>query len=290
MLSVTSRIKALEAFSDSGGEGLLTRILAAKRDECTLLRRDEQLLRQQAQEQDAPRGFRQCLLQRLSRGEGALICESKRASPSAGRLCAYGSPAERARQLERGGATCLSILTDRAWFHARPEDLKQARESSRLPVLRKDFLIDPVQVWQARAMGADCVLLVMRLLEAKQAQELETLALELGMDVLVEVHEEEELELALLHLRSAMIGVNARDLQSLSIDLARAAALVSRVPEDRLAVAESGLRDPDDLLPFLEVRSAPLAFLIGEAIMRSDDPSGCVASFAKAACRQATQA
>ena len=246
---------------------------------------DRSLLREQAREQESPRGFRRALLQRLSHKQAALICESKRASPSAGALRSYGSPAETAQHLERGGAACLSVLTDRAWFHARCHDLEQVRAASRLPVLRKDFLIDPVQIWQARAMGADCVLLVMRFLEAKQAQEMEALALELDMDVLVEVHGEEELEVAVRHLQALMIGVNARDLQSLSIDLVRAAAMVSRVPKDRLAVAESGLRKPDDLLPFLAARTAPLAFLVGEAIMRSDDTQGCVAAFAQAALR-----
>ena len=250
-----------------------------------MLARDQNLLREQAREQEPPRGFRQALLHNLSRGEAALICESKRASPSAGALRSYGSPAEMAQDLERGGAACLSVLTDRKWFHACPHDLQRAHEASRLPVLRKDFFIEPVQIWQARAMGADCVLLVMRFLEAKQAQELEALAIELGMDVLVEVHEEEELETAVRNLQATVIGVNARDLQSLSIDLARAARLVSRVPEDRLAVAESGLRTPADLLPFLEARSQPLAFLIGEAIMRSDDPTLSVAAFAKVARR-----
>ena len=295
MLSRTSRSKAPESQApesqalDSCGEGLLARILAAKREECVaLLARDQQRLlqkraREQASGEGAARGFRQALLQRLSRGEAALICESKRASPSAGALGSYGKPDEMARRMERGGAACLSVLTDRAWFHARPDDVERVRDASKLPVLRKDFLIDPVQITQARAMGADCVLLVMRLLEAKQAQELEALALELGMDVLVEVHEEAELEVAISNLQALMIGVNARDLQSLSIDLTRAARLVSRVPDDRLAVAESGLRKPEDLLPFLEARSAPLAFLIGEAIMRSADPQSCVADFAEAA-------
>ena len=278
MLSRTSRSKALEA----RGEGLLARILAAKREECACLSRNPQLLREHARAQEAPRSFRRSLLQHLARGEAALICESKRASPSAGALCSYGSSGEMAQRLARGGAACLSVLTDSAWFHAQPDDVQRAREACRLPVLRKDFLIDPVQVWQARAMGADCVLLVLRFLETSQAQEMEALALELGMDVLVEVHEEAELEVAILHLQAAMIGVNARDLQSLSLDLPRAAALVSRVPKDRLAVAESGLRKPEDLLSFLEGRSAPLAFLIGEAIMRSDDPRLCVAAFAQA--------
>ena len=290
MLSRTSLGKALEATREPravsrSSEGLLARILAAKREECASLAGKRTLLKEQARQQEPPRGFRQCLLQCLSRGKAALICESKRASPSAGTLCTYGSPAETAQQLERGGAACLSVLTDRAWFHARADDLQRARKSCRLPVLRKDFLIDPVQIWQARAMGADCVLLVMRLLEATQAQEMEALAFELGMDVLIEVHGEEELEIALLNLQASMIGVNARDLQSLSIDLSRAAAVVSRIPDDRLAVAESGLRKPEDLLPFLEGRSAPLAFLIGEAIMRSDDPSRCVAAFAETARR-----
>ena len=291
MLSRTSRIKAPDpqALATSppahSGEGLLARILTAKREECALLRCDLRGVREQAREQDPPRGFRQSLLQHLARGEAALICESKRASPSAGVLRAYGSPAETAQGLERGGAACLSILTDRAWFHAQPDDLQQARAATRLPVLRKDFLIDPVQVWQARAMGADCVLLVMRLLEASQAQEMEALAMELGMDVLVEVHRQEELEIAISTLQATMIGVNARDLQSLSIDLPRAAALVSRVPADRLAVASSGLRAPADLLSFLAARSQSLAFLIGEAIMRSDDPALSVAAYAQTARR-----
>lgn len=277
MLSSTSPNKA------EHGESLLARILAAKHEECALLARDQGLLEEQARAQEAPRGFRRTLLQHLTRGRAALICESKRASPSAGVICPERSPDTTAQQLARGGAACLSVLTDRAWFHAQPDDLERARAACPLPVLRKDFLVEPVQVWQARAMGADCVLLVMRLLETTRAKEMEELALELGMDVLVEVHDEEELERAVSHLQAAMVGVNARDLQSLSIDLARAAEVVSRVPADRLAVAESGLRKPDDLLPFLAARSGSLAFLIGEALMRSDDAQACVAAFAEAA-------
>ncbi len=275
---------------NNGGDGsnaLLASIIAGKREECARLRERATSLRQDAESlTQKTRGFRKALNSRAL----SIICESKRASPSAGVLnknsSEDSSPAIFAARAEKAGATCLSLLTDARWFCARERDLEKARAACALPVLRKDFIIDNLQIYETRLLGADCVLLIMRLLEDGQAKELEQSALALGMDVLVEVHNEHELERALKHLRADMIGVNSRDLQSLEINLARALELFAQVPASRIAIAESGMRKPEDLLPFIKVRAEScssgkynLAFLIGEAIMRAQNPQQAIEKF-----------
>ncbi len=286
------------------GNALLARIVAGKLEECALLRERSVALRKDAEQfAQKTRGFRQALLKKSSLKNhstnhlakqsnacaAAIICESKRASPSAGTLVrdsgGDSSPATLATQAEKADATCLSVLTDARWFSAREGDLEKARSACKLPVLRKDFIIDNLQVYESRLLGADCILLIMRLLEDNQAQELELSALELGMDVLVEVHNEHELERVLKHLQADMIGVNSRDLQSLGINLARALKLIAQVPASRIAIAESGMRKPEDLLPFIKARAenCSLAFLIGEAIMRAQDPQQTIKNFCQVA-------
>lgn len=250
---------------------ILQRIVAVKRDEVAQARRRCGLAELQAQAAAASpaRGFAAALRARVEAGHPAVIAEVKKASPSKGVLREHFVPADIARSYESGGAACLSVLTDERFFQGCAAYLQQARESCSLPVLRKDFLIDPYQVVEARAMGADCVLLIAACLDDGLMSELEACATEQGLDVLVEVHDGEELERA-LRLRTPLIGVNNRNLRTFEVSLDTTIGLLPRVPGDRLLVTESGILARADVQ---RMRSAGvLAFLVGEAFMRAPDP------------------
>jgi indole-3-glycerol phosphate synthase len=250
---------------------ILQRIVAVKRDEVAQARRRCGLAELQAQAATASpaRGFAAALRARVEAGHPAVIAEVKKASPSKGVLREHFVPADIARSYESGGAACLSVLTDERFFQGCAAYLQQARESCSLPVLRKDFLIDPYQVVEARAMGADCVLLIAACLDDGLMSELEACATEQGLDVLVEVHDGEELERA-LRLRTPLIGVNNRNLRTFEVSLDTTIGLLPRVPGDRLLVTESGILARADVQ---RMRSADVhAFLVGEAFMRAPDP------------------
>jgi indole-3-glycerol phosphate synthase len=215
-----------------------------------------------------PRGFIAALERAAAAGGYGLIAEIKRASPSAGLIRADFDPVTLARAYARGGAVCLSVLTDAPYFQGRPDDLVAARGAVMLPVLRKDFMLDPYQIAESRALGADCVLLIMAALEDGQAAELEAAAIGFGMDVLAEVHAESELERA-ARLKTPLIGINNRDLKSLKTDLATSEKLVRTLPSDRLAVSESGLLGPKDLARM--AAAGIRCFLVGESLMRQSD-------------------
>ena len=248
---------------------VLDRILATKRDEVAARRARLSTadLGALAAAQTAPRGFRAALDARAAHGH-ALIAEIKRASPSKGLIRADFDPAGHARAYAGGGATCLSVLTDAPYFQGHEEFLIAARAACPLPVIRKDFMVDPWQVAEARAIGADAILIIMAALDDGAAAEIEAAAIALGMDVLVEVHDRDELDRA-LRLRSRLIGVNNRDLRDFTVDFARTYELVGHAPAGCTFVAESGLETRADL-DAMAARGVR-CFLIGEALMRQKD-------------------
>jgi indole-3-glycerol phosphate synthase len=250
--------------------GLLAEICAKKRAAIAAARAARPLA---AVERDAaaappPRGFIAALERPLAAGRYALIAEIKRASPSRGLIRADFAPAELARAYARGGAACLSVLTDEPYFQGRAEHLQAAQGAVTLPVLRKDFMLDPWQMAEARAMGADCVLLIMAALGDDEAVALEAAARRWGMDVLVEVHDREELARA-LRVRTRLIGINNRNLSTLKVDLATTEELAKDLPADRVLVSESGLRTPEDLARM--ARAGARCFLVGESLMAEAD-------------------
>ena len=250
---------------------ILTTILARKVEEVRERSARLPLRELSARMDEAPetRGFAEALHRKIAAGEAAVIAEVKKASPSKGIIRPDFHPADIARSYERGGAACLSVLTDVDFFQGSDAYLQQAREACSLPVLRKDFVIDAWQVYEARLLGADCILLIVAALGDAALAELSGLAMDLGMDVLVEVHDMDELERA-LQVPVPLVGVNNRNLRTFEVSLDTTSALKSAVPADRLLVTESGIVTPKDVA---RMRSEGVhAFLVGESFMRAQDP------------------
>jgi indole-3-glycerol phosphate synthase len=250
---------------------ILQRIVEVKRDEIAAARPRLSAgdLRELARAQTAPRGFGAAMRAKVARGDAAVIAEIKKASPSKGVLRAQFDPAAIAASYAGHGAACLSVLTDVQFFQGHADDLQAARAACTLPVIRKDFIIDPYQVVEARAMGADCILLIAACLGDAQMSELEQAAAEQGLDVLVEVHDAPELERA-LHLRTPLVGINNRNLRTFEVTLQATLDLMGGVPPGRLLVTESGILVQADVT---RMRTAGVhAFLVGEAFMRAADP------------------
>jgi indole-3-glycerol phosphate synthase len=254
---------------------VLARICTDKRAEVAAEKttRSIDALRQEIAGRAGPtRGFGYAL-KAAAAGRYALITEIKKASPSSGLIRADFDPVALAKAYEAGGAACLSVLTERKHFQGEPAHLKAARAAVSLPVLRKDFIIDPWQVYESRAMGADCILLIMAALTDAQARELEQIALSLDLDVLVEVHDHDELDRALL-LETSLIGINNRNLKTLETDLTTTVTLGPLVPPDRFLIAESGIRNTADLRLLSAV--GPQGYLVGESLIRQADVAEAV--------------
>lgn len=258
---------------------ILNKILAVKAEEIAAAKAQLPAASLQAQvEQDQAlrsnlRGFEQAMRKRIAAGDPAVIAEIKKASPSKGVLRADFHPADIAKSYAAHGAACLSVLTDEQFFQGSPAYLQAARAACDLPVLRKDFMIDTYQVYQARSWGADCILLIVAALELAQMQELEACAHALGMDVLVEIHGQDELNAA-LQLKTPLLGINNRNLRTFEVSLDNTLQLLDQLPADKLVVTESGIlqRADVEIMRKANVHS----FLVGEAFMRADNPGACL--------------
>ncbi len=250
---------------------ILQKILARKVEEVAArsIAVSSAQLRDQIQRASPTRGFVKSIEQKLAAGQAAVIAEIKKASPSKGVIRPDFHPAEIAASYARHGATCLSVLTDIDFFQGCDEYLQQARAACALPVLRKDFMIDPYQVYEARALGADCILLIVAALDDGLMQALNDLVHELGMDVLVEVHDADELERA-LRLDTRLIGINNRNLRTFATSLDTTLDLLAQIPAERIVVTESGIHTPVDVKRMRE--HGVNSFLVGEAFMKADDP------------------
>jgi indole-3-glycerol phosphate synthase len=267
---------------------ILNKILAIKEFEVTEAKRHlpESEARALALKTKPARDFVGAMRAKIAAGRSAVIAEIKKASPSKGVIRADFRPAEIAAGYARAGAACLSVLTDRQFFQGAPEYLHAAKEACSLPVLRKDFMIDPYQIYESRAMGADCILLIVAALDLSRMQKLEDIALELGMAVLVEAHDADELELA-LELKTPLIGINNRNLRTFETRLETTLSLLPRVrraatgsgQEARMVVTESGILTHEDVVKMRD--EGVNAFLVGEAFMRADDPANELACLFK---------
>ena len=250
---------------------ILKKILARKQEE--IAERSATVSLQQLIDRVAsapvPRGFAAALAKKLAAGESAVIAEIKKASPSKGVIREDFDPAAIAASYARGGAACLSVLTDVDFFQGADRYLQQAREACQLPVIRKDFIIDEYQVYEARAMGADCILLIVSALSESQLNRLHEVAISLGMDVLIEVHDAAELNLA-LKLDNPMVGINNRNLHSFEVSLNNTYQLLAQIPEGRIVITESGIHSREDVAAMRQ--QDVHAFLVGEAFMRSEEP------------------
>ncbi|MBT7427449.1 MAG: indole-3-glycerol phosphate synthase TrpC [Betaproteobacteria bacterium] len=255
----------------SSTSNILNKILDTKREEIRLTSGYRPLSELEVEVQSAPsvRDFEVAIRSKIAAGQSAVIAEVKKASPSKGVIREHFDPIEIAQSYERHGAACLSVLTDRDYFMGAAEYLVAARSATQIPVLRKDFIIDPYQIYEARCMGADCILLIVAALEQSQMENLERIAMQLGMSVLVEAHSREEFERA-TRLQTMLIGVNNRDLRSFETSLQTTLSLLSDLPSGRILITESGIHRREDVA-LMRDRGVN-AFLVGEAFMRQQDP------------------